>query len=332
VTEPSGGKEEEMSGNPLDVALEPAAQAFVDASSVPPYPYQLAPAEGRKGLDVAQDSPIFKPEIDEDWLEIDGGPTGHVWLRIVKPPGASGPLPVILYVHGAGWVFGDAHTHDRLVRDLAVGVGAAVVFPEYDRSPEVGYPVAIEQCYRAAQWIVMDGSTHGLDGTTLSVCGDSVGGNMSIAISLLAARRGHLRFVKQVLFYPVTNSVFDTDSYLKYAQGYALTRDGMKWYWDQYTKSEQQRGESTGSPLRANIAELSGLPPTLIITAENDVLRDEGEAFAEQLRRAGVACTNARFGGTIHDFVMLNALHDTEAARHGVMLAVASLKTALHGG
>ncbi len=304
-----------MPGNPLHVALEPAAQQFVDASSVPPFPYQLAPDEGRKGLDAAQDASIFKPEIDEEWVEIDGGPTGRVWLRIVKPPGVHEQLPVIVYVHGAGWVFGDARTHDRLVRDLAIGVGAAVVFPEYDRSPEVGYPVAVEQCYRAAQWVSTDGATKGLDSGTIAICRDSVGGNMSIAISLLATQRGYLRFVKQVLFYPVTNAAFDTESYEKFAEGYALTREGMGWYWNQYSKSEQQRAESTASPLRASLEELSGLPPTLIVTAENDVLRDEGEAFAERLRHAGVACTNARFGGTIHDFVMLNALHDAEAAR-----------------
>ena len=208
-----------MPGNPLHVALEPAAQQFVEASSVPPFPYQLAPDEGRKGLDAAQETWIFKPEIDEEWLEIEGGPTGRVWLRIVKPPGADEPLPVIVYVHGAGWVFGDAHTHDRLVRDLAVGVSAAVVFPEYDRSPEVGYPVAVEQCYRAAQWVSTDGATKGLDAGTMAVCGDSVGGNMSIAVSLLAKQRGYLRFVKQVLFYPVTNAAFDTESYERVRRG-----------------------------------------------------------------------------------------------------------------
>jgi acetyl esterase len=318
-----------MAGNPLQVALEPAAQQVVDASSVPPFPYQLAPEQGRKGLDAAQDSSVVKPDIDEEWLELDGGPTGRVWVRIVKPPGAQGPLPVIVYAHGAGWVFGDAHTHDRLVRDLAVGVNAAVVFPEYDRSPEVGYPVAVEQCYRAAQWASAEATASGLDGSRIAMCGDSVGGNMSIAVSLLASRRGYVRFVKQVLFYPVTNAAFDTTSYEKFAEGYALTREGMKWYWNQYTKSEQERAESTVSPLRASLDELAGLPPTLIITAENDALRDEGEAFAERLRRAGVACTNARFGGTIHDFVMLNALHDTQAAKHAVMLAVASLSASL---
>ncbi|MFE9355123.1 alpha/beta hydrolase [Streptomyces olivaceoviridis] len=320
-----------MAGNPRNIALEPAAQAFVDATSEPPFLYQLPPAEGRKAVDQVQDAEIFKPEVDEEWVDVQGGPTGSVKARIVRPKGTAGTaLPVILYTHGAGWVFGDAHTHDRLVRDLAVGVGAAVVFPEYDRSPEVGYPVALEQSYAVAQWVTANGADRDLDARRLAVAGDSVGGNMAIALTLLAKERRDVRFVKQVLFYPVTDAAFDTDSYHEFAEGYFLARDGMKWFWDQYTTSEEERGRITVSPLRASLEELKDLPPALIITAEADVLRDEGEAFAAKLRRAGVAATNARFGGIVHDFVMVNSLHETEAAKHAVLLAVASLREALN--
>ncbi|MBG7702539.1 alpha/beta hydrolase [Streptomyces sp. MC1] len=320
-----------MAGNPRNIALEPAAQAFVDATSEPPFLYQMTPEDGRKTVDTVQDTPIFKPEIDEEWLEVLGGPTGSVRVRIVRPAGTAGTtLPVIVYVHGAGWVFGNAHTHDRLVRDLAVGANAAVVFPEYDRSPEVGYPVALEQSYAAAQWVVSNGADKNLDATRMAVCGDSVGGNMATALTLLAKERGDVRFVKQVLFYPVTDAAFDTASYEEFAEGYFLSREGMKWFWDQYTLSEEERGQITVSPLRAGLEDLAGLPPALIITAEADVLRDEGEAYAARLRQAGVAATNARFGGIVHDFVMVNALHDTEAAKHAVLLATASLKEALH--
>ncbi|MBM9506864.1 alpha/beta hydrolase [Actinacidiphila acididurans] len=320
-----------MSGNPRNIALEPAAQAFVDATSEPPFLYRLPPEEGRKAVDQVQDAEIFKPEIDEEWVDVPAGPTGTVRVRIVRPAGSGGTqLPVILYVHGAGWVFGDAHTHDRLVRDLAVGVNAAVVFPEYDRAPEAGYPVALEQSYAAARWVTTDGSPRNLDAQRLAVAGDSVGGNMAIALTLLAKERGDVRFVKQVEFYPVTDAAFGTASYQEFAEGYFLARDGMKWFWDQYTTSEEERGRITVSPLRADLEDLKGLPPALIITAEADVLRDEGEAFAAKLRRAGVPATNARFGGIVHDFVMVNALHDTEAAKHAVLLAVASLKQALH--
>ena len=315
-----------MSGNPKNIALEPAAQEFVDATSNPPFLYQLTPEDGRAAVDGVQDSPIEKPDVDEEWVEIPGGPTGTVKIRIVKPKGATGSLPVILYIHGAGWVFGDAHTHDRLVRDLAILSEAAVVFPEYDRSPEVRYPVAIEQSYAAAQWVVASGAEKGLDGSRLVVSGDSVGGNMAIALALLAKQRGDVAVDQVVLFYPVTNAAFDTPSYDEFEVGYFLARDGMKWFWDQYTTDEAERALPTVSPLRASTEELAGFPDTLIITAEADVLRDEGEAFAAKLRKAGVRATNARFGGIVHDFVMVNSLHDTEAAKHALLLATSSIR------
>ncbi|WP_067826641.1 alpha/beta hydrolase [Nocardia inohanensis] len=319
-----------MSGNPQGISLEPAAQEFVDATSQPPFLYQLPPEEGRKVVDSVQDSPIFKPEIDEEWITVEGGPTGSVRARIVKPLGVTEPLPVIVYTHGAGWVFGDAHTHDRLVRDLAIGAHAAVVFPEYDRSPDVKYPVANEQSYRIAQWVTTDGASKGLDASRLAVAGDSVGGNMAIALTLMAKERGDVSFAQQVLFYPVTDANFDTGSYERFAEGYFLTREGMRWFWDQYTTSAEDRARITVSPLRATTEQLADLPPALVITAEADVLRDEGEAFAGKLRAAGVPVTQVRYGGITHDFVMVNALHDTNAAKAAVAQAVATLRSALH--
>ncbi|MEL5990803.1 alpha/beta hydrolase [Microbacterium phosphatis] len=318
-----------MSANPRHISLEPAAQAFVEATSTPPFLYQLPVAEGRAAVDGVQDEPIFKPEVDEQWIDVPGGPTGTVAVRIVKPVGATGDLPVILYIHGAGWVFGDAHTHDRLVRDLAVGTGAAVVFPEYDRSPEVRYPHAIEQAYAVAQWVTTSGSEQGLDGSRIAVAGDSVGGNMSAALTLMAKERGDVSFRFQVLFYPVTDASFDTASYHEFAEGYFLTRDGMKWFWDQYTTDEADRAQITASPLRATTEQLAGLPAALVITAEADVLRDEGEAYAAKLRAAGVEVTAFRALGIVHDFVMVHGLHGTSAAQAAIAQAVASLRAAL---
>jgi acetyl esterase/lipase len=234
-----------------------------------------------------------------------------------------------MYIHGAGWVFGDAGTHDRLVRELAVGTGAAVVFPEYDRSPEARYPVAIEQNYAAARWIVSNGAAHDLDPSRVAIAGDSVGGNMTIATTLLAKQRGDVSFRAQVLFYPVTDANFDTESYHQFAEGYFLRRDGMQWFWDQYTTDEAQRAEITASPLRATLDDLAGLPRALVITGEADVLRDEGEAYANKLRQAGVAVTAVRYQGIIHDFVMLNALRETKAANAAIAQAVAFLSEAL---
>jgi len=309
--------------------LEPLAQAFVEATGQQPYLFDLEPFEGRKVVDEVQSGEIAKPAVDEEWVTVHGGPTGQVPVRIVRPAGADGRLPVILYVHGGGWVFGDAHTHDRLVRELAVGARAVVVFPEYNRSPEARYPVALEQCYAAAQWVVAHGVRKGLDGARLAVAGDSVGGNMSAALTLLAKERGDVRFVQQVLFYPVTDASFDTGSYHQFAEGHFLRRDAMQWFWDQYTTDPGQRAEITASPLRAGVEQLAGLPPALVVTAEADVLRDEGEAYANKLRAAGVPVTAARYQGIIHDFVMLNALRGTAAAEAAIIQASAVLRTAL---
>jgi acetyl esterase len=319
-----------MTANPRHLSLEPAAQAFVEATANPPFLDELPPEQGRAAVDDVQASDIAKPDIHEEWVTVEGGPTGSVRVRIVRPVDAIGTLPVILYVHGAGWVFGGAHTHDRLVRDLAIGAHAAVVFPEYDRSPEARYPVALEQSYAVAAWVVREGAANLLDGSRMAVAGDSVGGNMAAALTLLAKERGNLSFVQQVLFYPVTNAAFDTESYRQFAEGYFLRLDGMKWFWDQYTTDEAERAQITASPLRASLEQLAGLPPALVITAEADVLRDEGEAYAAKLRAAGVPTTAVRYGGIVHDFVMLNVLHDTQAARAAVAQAIAVLRAELH--
>jgi acetyl esterase/lipase len=315
---------------PTAPVLEPAAAEFAGATANPPYLFDLGPVEGRKVVDDVQSGEIAKPAVDEEWVTITGGPTGSVRARIVKPAGADGTsLPVIIYIHGAGWVFGNAHTHDRLVRELAVGAGAAVVFPEYDLSPEARYPVAIEQNYAVARWVVTDGAAKGLDATRIAVAGDSVGGNMAIALALMAKERGDVPLVQQVLFYPVTDAAFDNGSYQQFATGYFLRRDAMQWFWDQYTTDPGQRAEITASPLRATIEQLIGLPPALVITAEADVLRDEGEAYANKLRQAGVPVTATRYQGIIHDFVMLNALRDTHAAEAAITQAITQLRTAL---
>ncbi|KFF97753.1 esterase [Streptomyces scabiei] len=316
---------------PTRPVLEPAAAAFAEATANPPFLFELPPAEGRKAVDEVQSGEIEKPEIDEEWVTVSGGPTGSVRARIVRPAGAEGVLPVVLYIHGAGWVFGNAHTHDRLVRELAVGANAAVVFPEYDLSPEARYPVAIEQNYAVAKWIVEQGATKDLDRARLAVAGDSVGGNMTAALTLMAKQRGDVPLVQQVLFYPVTDASFDTGSYRQFATGYFLRRDGMQWFWDQYTTDEAERAQITASPLRASVGQLTDLPPALVITGEADVLRDEGEAYANKLREAGVPVTAVRFQGVIHDFVMLNALRGTHAAEAAITLATGTLRTALHG-
>ena len=307
------------------VVLDPAAQKFADDTAKPPYLFDLGPEKGRETVDKVQSGPVEKPEVEIKDLTIEGGPSGKVTLRIVRSPHADGPLPVILYIHGAGWVFGNVRTHDRLVRELAVGAQAVVVFVEYSLAPEAKYPVALEECYGALEWISKQTADNGFDAKRIAVAGDSVGGNLSIAVTLLAKERSGPKITQQLLFYPVTNAAFDTASYQQFAEGYFLRRDAMQWFWDQYTTGAQDRDKITASPLRASVEQLKGLPRALVVTAEADVLRDEGEAYANTLREAGVDVAAARFQGTIHDFVMLNALADTAAARGALALATAWL-------
>ncbi|GDY32326.1 alpha/beta hydrolase [Gandjariella thermophila] len=312
------------------VVLEPAAQRFAEATANPPYPPDLGPQRGREVMDRVQAGEVPKPDADIEDLTLSGGPTGELTVRVVRPKGARGVLPVIVYIHGAGWVFGNAHTHDRLIRELATRSGAAVFFPEYSRSPEARYPVALEECYGAAQWVAEHGGERNLDPSRIAVAGDSMGGNMATVLTLLAKRRAGPRFVQQVLFYPVTDANFDTPSYHQFGEGYFLRRDAMQWFWEQYTPDPAQRTETTASPLRASPDELAGLPPALVITGEADPLRDEGEAYASKLRQAGVPVIAVRYEGIIHDFVMLNELADTQAARAAIAQAAGVLRDALY--
>jgi acetyl esterase len=311
--------------------LEPAAQAFVEATANPPYLFDLGPAEGRKAVESVQDGAgVDVPAADVRDLTFTGGPTGEVRIRILRPAGVTCPLPVLIYTHGAGWVFGDANTHDRLVRELTVRANAATVFVEYDRSPEARYPIAVEQVYATLEWVAAHGAEHDLDATRIAVAGDSVGGNMTAAVTILAKQRSGPAITAQLLFYPVTDAAFDTDSYHQFAEGYFLRRDGMQWFWDQYTTDEADRAQITASPLRATTEDLAGLPKALVIVAEADVLRDEGEAYAAKLRTAGVDVTAVRYQGIIHDFVLLNALKDTHAAKAATRQGGEFLREALH--
>jgi acetyl esterase len=311
------------------VVLEHASKEFVEATSTPPFLYELTPAEARKVLDDVQAAPIDKLPVEDRWITVPAE-VGDVRVRIIRPPDAVGTLPVILYMHGGGWVLGNADTHDRLVRELAVGTGAAVVFLEYDRSPEAHYPVAIEQGYATGKWIVREGAANQLDPDRIAVAGDSVGGGMTAALALMANERGDVRFVQQSMYYPVTDARMDTGSYEQFAEGYFLTAKAMAWFWDAYLPDLERRSEPFASPLRATDEQLAGLPPAFVIVDEADVLRDEGEAYAARLRAAGVPVTTVRYDGITHDFMMLNPLSGTHATRAAVAQAIAVLRQALH--
>lgn len=315
---------------PVPVVLEPASQALAEATAKPPFTYQLTPAEARKGLDDLQAMPVNKLPVEDEWITVPAE-AGDVRVRIVRPPDAAGMLPVILYMHGGGWVLGNSGTHDRLIRELAVGTGAALVFVEYDRSPEAHYPVAIEQGYATAQWIMREGAARRLDAQRLAVAGDSVGGGMTAALTLMAAERGDVRFVHQSMYYPVTSAAMDTGSYERFADGYFLSAKSMAWFWNAYLPEAGRRAEPLASPLRASDEQLAGLPPAFLLVDEADVLRDEGEAYAARLRAAGVPITTVRYDGITHDFMMLNPLSETHATRAAVAQAISVLRGVFYG-
>ncbi|MEV4250935.1 alpha/beta hydrolase [Streptosporangium canum] len=310
--------------------LEPEAQEIADATANPPFLYELGPEGARKVLDDIQSAPIDKRPVAEDkWITVPAE-VGDVQVRIIKPEGTTGLLPVILYIHGGGWILGNSATHDRLIRELADGARAALVFVEYDRSPEAHYPVAIEQAYATAQWITRNGAGEGLDASRMAVAGDSVGGNMTAAVAIMAKQRGDVRFVHQSLYYPVTDAAQDTDSYREFADGPFLTARAMAWFWDAYIPGDgAQRKEITASPLRASREELEGLPSALVIVDQNDVLRDEGEAYAAKLIQAGVPTACVRYNGIIHDFMMLNPVRSTQATTAAIEQAAHVLGKAL---
>lgn len=305
------------------IPLEPAALQVCTDSSKPPLIFQLPPAQGRAKLEQLQDSPVYKYPAQITCMDCDTGPWGRLKVYVVKPETCAERPNTIFYIHGAGWVFGSFHTHEKLVRELAARTGCILVFPEYSLSPEARYPVAIEQCYSVLCALPALGEQLGvaLRLDKLTVAGDSVGGNMAIAMTLMSGQRGGPNIHKQLLYYPVTDADFNTESYQEFATGFYLYRAGMMWFWDQYTRSEAMRNEITASPLRAGVNQLCGLPSAMIINGEADVLRSEGEAYATKLMMAGVDVTAVRIRATIHDFVMLNALDQTNACRAAMDLS-----------
>ncbi|AEF46061.1 alpha/beta hydrolase domain-containing protein [Serratia sp. AS12] len=287
---------------------------------------QMKPKEARKVLEGAQSSvevPLYEVEISEKTIHVEGQ---DVLLHLVRPARVKEALPVFMFFHGGGWVLGDFPTHERLVRDLVHSSGAAAVFVNYTPSPEAHYPTAINQAYAATEWVAEYGEKINVDGSRLAVVGNSVGGNMAAAVSLMAKEKGTPALRSQILLWPVTHASFDTDSYHQYAEGHFLTRNMMKWFWDNYTTDKALRKEIYASPLNASLEQLKGLPPALVQTAELDVLRDEGEAYARLLNAAGVEVTSTRYNGLIHDYGLLNPIAHVPAVHSAIHQAGRALK------
>jgi acetyl esterase len=313
------------------MVLEPKTQAFVDALNAQggkPL-YQLSYQDARKVLEDLQAIAVKKLPADVEEKTLAVGPTGEVSVRIYRPKGTRSTLPAVMYFHGGGWILGSKNTHDRLLRDLVNGTNAAFVFVNYTPSPEAKFPVPIEQAYAATKYIAEHGRELNLDGTRLAATGDSVGGNMTAAVTLLAKERKGPDIRYQVMMYPVTDSTFSTESYRDFADGPWLTKAAMEWFWDAYAPNKDDRKKITASPLQASIEQLRGLPPALIAVDEYDVLRDEGESYARKLIQAGVEVTAVRVLATHHDYAMLNALAATPATRVTVELVSQKLAEAI---
>ena len=308
--------------------LEKSAKELIDVLAKAPPLTGLPLEETRKAVEAAQSAPIPMPDVDESWVTV-WSPVGEFKVRVVRPEGLAGPLPVVLYMHGGGWIIGSWITHDLLTRRLAVGANAAVAFVEYSLAPEAKYPVQIEQCYATAQWIKGQGAAGGFDTGRIAVAGDSAGGNMATVLALMAKQRGDVHFVHQSLYYPMTDALAEeTESMRTYRDGPYGSAAGSAWFWSSYLADGASRSDLFVSPLQATLDDLEGLPPALVIVDENDVLRDQGEAYADKLREAGVPTTSVRFNGTIHDFMRLNALRDSESTQAAITLAVAALRRA----
>lgn len=315
----------------LDIAIDHRIREFLKKlNSAGGKPMEeMSPQEARAVLVGAQKSvevELLPAKVSAKTITQDGQ---QVDLTIVHPAGPEKVVPVFMFFHGGGWVLGDFPTHERLVRDLVAISGMAAVFVNYTPSPEAKYPVAINQAYASTKWVSENGHEINVDGSRLAVVGNSVGGNMAAVVSLMAKDRGGPSIRFQALLWPVTDAYFDTESYKQYAEGRFLTRNMMKWFWDNYTTDQNERAEIYTSPLRAMVEELRGLPPALIQTAGNDVLRDEGEEYARKLDAAGVDVIAVRYSSMIHDWGLLNPISQVPAVRTSLIQVAEELKRRL---
>jgi acetyl esterase len=310
---------------------EPTVRAFLAALG-PAAPHPKTPEERQKARGgfvqfETQGAPPAPPaDVVDRTIDLEEG--GQVGIRVIRPVAVHEALPAVMFFHGGGWVFGDRVSHDRLMREIAVGAHAAVVFVDFARAPEARYPVAVEQAYGATLWVAEHGASLGIDSARIAVCGDSAGGNLAAVVALVARKRGAPAILQQVLLYPVTDADFSRRSYAEFGEGFMLTAAAVAWLWDMYCPDVTRRLEPTAAPLRTPVEDLRGLPPALVIVGEHDVLRDEGEAYGRRLLRAGVPVTSVRYAEMIHAFVNLGALARTSAARAALGQVCAVLREA----
>ena len=315
----------------VDYATDPhlttEVKAFLKILNSGGQPVESLPVlDARKVLVDAQASvkvDLSGIDVSEKTITSDGY---KIKLNIVRPAGVKGILPVFIFIHGGGWVLGDFPTHERMVRDLVVLSGAAGVFVNYTPTPDAVYPRAINEIYTATKWVAEHGTEINVDGKRLAVVGNSVGGNMTAVTTLMAKDKHGPEIKLQIMMWPIVDASFETESYKLFGQDRFLTTPLMKWMYDMYIKDPAKRNDIYASPLQATIDQLKGLPPALIQVAENDVLRDGGEAYGRKLDEAGVKVTTVRYNGVIHDFGLLNGLAEIPQTRSLFVQAAAELR------
>jgi acetyl esterase len=314
-----------------DPAIDRRSRAFLEELNKDSTPFWELPGDEPRNIVTAlqAQTPVDLSgiEIDQREIAVEGR---RITLYVVRPEAVTGAVPAFMFYHGAVWIAGNFENHKRLVRDLVVGSQAAAVFVEYTPVPEARFPVQINEAYESAVWVTGHGDDIGVDSSKLAVCGNSVGGNMAAAVTLMVHDRGGANIAFQQLLWPALDSDLDTGSYRAYGEGRFLPRAFMQYGWDHYAPDAETRKHRYAAPLQATIDQLRGLPPTLIQTAENDVLRDEGEAYARMLDEADVDVTCVRYNGAIHDFALLNALRDVPSTDAALRQAAAELARHLH--
>jgi acetyl esterase/lipase len=310
-----------------DARIDPQVRSFLAKINKDSSPFwelpQPKPQQILTGLQSDTPVDVSGVTVTEQTIQQDGR---SVRLYIMKPERVTGKPGVLLFIHGGVWIVGNFQNHQRLLRDLVVGSGQIGVFVEYTPLPDARFPTQLEECYAALKWVAAHGQEIGADGSRIAVAGNSVGGNMAAALVLMSKDRGGPSIAFQALLIPATDASVDTQSYLDYGTGRFLGRDFMKYGWDLYAPDAKTRDNPYVSPLRASIDELKGLPPALVVTAENDPLRDEGEAYARKLKSAGVTVDAVRYNGTIHDFVLLNALRQVPSTKAAIAQIVDGLR------
>lgn len=292
--------------------------------------YEMTAQEARQFLIDLQRAAHTEIDAEITDINIFSEIAGNVDVRLVRPKNSNEILPVILYIHGGGWIMGDKETHDMLIRKLAGCTNSVVAFVNYSHSPEAIYPTAINQIYGVLKYLYENPKDFNIDSDRIAIAGDSAGGNMAAAITLKAKNEGGPKILFQALLYPVTDADMNTESYKQFKDGPWLTQKAMEWFWNAYLPDKKLREDIYVSPLKANVCMLEDLPPALIIVAENDVLRDEGEAYARKLDKAGVDVISVRINNTHHDFLMLNALLNSKAVKGAFAILCTVLNYKLH--